>query len=158
MKPKAHPLAPTLVLVITNDSAVFLRSGIASAFEMFGGRMEEVKRLVARLDLAKKADGTKLCEVSFGVVSSRFGYVPADYTVAPYPAEEVMKDAEGYRRVQAEKDYLSSICYTSKMFDRIILCVPKDMARMIMEAGALPDGRVIAVTSPELRRECEERG
>jgi len=28
---------------------------------------------------------------------------------------------------------------------------------MIMDANVLPDGRVIAVTSPELKAECEKR-
>ncbi len=118
MLPKAFPKAPTLVLVITNDSTVFLRDGIASAFEMFGGRAQEVKKTAAQLDTAKKKDGSKLCEVSFGMVTSRFGYVPADYTVMPYPAATVMAKKEDYERVQEEKDYLGKINYTSKIFPR----------------------------------------
>lgn len=157
MLPKAYPKAPTMVLVITNDSAVMLKNGICSAFELFGGRAQEVKNLVARLDLAKKDDGSKLCEVSFGIVSSRFGYVPADYTVMKYPAEEVMDSPEDYERVQEQKDYLGKINYTSKMFDRIVVCVPKHMMEMIMEKNVLPNGKVIAVTSPELKDECAAR-
>lgn len=157
MIPKAYPKAPTLVLVITNDSAVFLKDGIGSAWEMFGGRATEVKKLVAKLDTAARDDGSKLCQVSFGIISSRFGYVPADYTIMAYPPEEVMDSEEDYKRVQEAKDYIGKIRYTSKMFDRIVVCVPKGIMRMIMDADALPDGRVIAITSPELKDECQKR-
>ncbi|MCQ2070834.1 MAG: hypothetical protein MJZ68_06865 [archaeon] len=157
MMAKAYPAAPTLVLVITNDSTVFLKDGICSAFEMFGGRCTEVKNLVARLDTAAKMDGKKLCEVSFGIISSHFGYVPADYTVMKYPVEEVMDSPEDYEKVQAEKDYIGRIEYTSKLFDRIVVCLPRHMMEMVMEADALPKGRVIAVTSPALKEECEKR-
>ncbi|MCQ2085498.1 MAG: hypothetical protein MJZ21_05055 [archaeon] len=159
MMAKAYPTAPTLVLVITNDSTVFLKNGIASAFEMFGGRCQEVKNLVARLDLAHKTGepDKKLCQVSFGIISSRFGYVPADYTVMPYPKEEVMDSPEDYEAVQEKKNYLGMIDYTCKLFDRIVVCVPKHMMKMIMDANVLPTGRVIAVTSPDFKEECEKR-
>ncbi|AGI48101.1 hypothetical protein TALC_01112 [Thermoplasmatales archaeon BRNA1] len=161
MLDKHYPGAPTLVCVLTNDSTVFLKNGIASAFEMFGGRCQEVKHLVAKLDLAVKESGEKkgekLCEVSFGIISSRFGFVPADYTVMNYPPEEVMSTPEDYERVQKEKDYLGKILYTCTMFDRIIVCVPKHMMEMIIDADVLPKGRVIAVTSKDLKQVCEER-
>ena len=157
MQPKAFPKAPTLVLVITNDSAVFLKNGVASAYEMFGGRVQEVKRLVARLDLAKKKDSSKLCEVSFGMVTSRFGYVPANYTVMAYPNEEVMATPEDYERVQEQKDYLGVISYTSKLFDRIVVCVPAAMFALMLDHDTLPQGRVIAVTSPLFKDGCTER-
>ncbi len=159
MMAKAYPAAPTLVCVITNDSTVFLKTGAVSAFEMFGGRVTEVKKLVARLDTASMTNDTtkKLCEVSFAIISSRFGYVPADYTIMPYPVEEVMDSPEDYEAVQAKKNYLGMMDYTCKLFDRIVVCVPKHMMKMIMDAGVLPNGRVIAVTSPELKEECEKR-
>lgn len=159
MMAKAYPTAPTLVLVITNDSTVFLKPGIASAFEMFGGRCQEVKKLVARLDTASKTDDVtkKLCQVSFGIISSRYGYVPADYTVMPYPKEEVMDSPEDYEAVQEKKNYLGMIDYTCKLFDRIVVCVPKHMMKMIIDANILPNGRVIAVTSPDFKEECEKR-
>lgn len=159
MMAKAYPAAPTLVLVITNDSAVFLKNGICSAFEMFGGRCQEVKKLVARLDTASFTDNPekKLCQVSFGIVSGRYGYVPADYTVMPYPKEEVMDSPEDYEAVQEKKNYLGMIDYTCKLFDRIVVCVPKHMFKMILDANVLPPGRVIAVTSPDFKEECEKR-
>ena len=85
MMAKPYPDAPTWVLVITNDSAVFLKTGVASAFEMFGGRCTEVKKLVARLDTASRTHDVKkkLCEVSFGIITSKYGYSPADDTVMP---------------------------------------------------------------------------
>lgn len=159
MMAKAYPEAPTLVLVITNDSAVFLKKGVSSAFEMFGGRCQEVKNLVARLDTASRTDdpSKKLCQVSFGIITSKYGYIPADYTVMAYPAEEVMDSPEDYEEVQKRKNFLGTIDYTCKLFDRIVVCVPKHVMKMIMDYGALPDGRVIAVTSPDLREECEKR-
>lgn len=157
MQSKAFPKAPTLVLVITNDSTVFLKDGIASAFEMFGGRAQEVKHLVARLDLAQKKDGSKLCEVSFGMVTSRFGYVPANYTVMPYPKEAVMATPEDYERVQEQKDYLGVISYTSKLFDRIVVCVPSAMFALMLDHDTLPRGKVIAVTNPLFKDACAER-
>jgi len=159
MMAKPYPNAPTLVLVITNDSTVFLKKGVSSAFDMFGGRCTEVKKLVARLDTASKTEDTtkKLCEVSFGIITSKYGYIPADYTVMPYPAEEVMDSPEDYEAVQRKKDFLGKIDYTSKLFDRIIVCVPKHVMKMILDANALPNGRVIAVTSPDFKEECEKR-
>ncbi|MDO5862483.1 MAG: hypothetical protein Q4Q58_06815, partial [Thermoplasmata archaeon] len=56
------------ILIVTNDSTVFLtKNRITSVFEMFGGRVTEVKNLVKRLDTAVDAKGRKLCDVSFGV-------------------------------------------------------------------------------------------
>lgn len=144
-----------MILVVTNDSTVFLKDGIASAFDMFGGRMTEVKNLVATLDTAEK-DGEKLYEVSFGVISSHFGFVPGNYVVAPY--NKVMSCKEDYELVQERKDYLGQLDYVSKPFDKVIVCVPKDMFGMILDQGILEDGKVIAVTNPVFKERCEARG
>ena len=157
MKDKLFPGGPTIVLVITNDSAVFLKDGICSAFELFGGRCQEVKNLVRDLDLAKKEDGEPLCTVSFGIISSRFGFIPADYTVEKYPPETVMSKPEDYEDLQRRKDFLGRIYNTTSTFDRIILCVPRHMMEMILDADILPEGRVIAVTSPALRERVEAK-
>jgi hypothetical protein len=143
------------VLVVTNDSAVFLKEGIGSAFEMFGGRMTEVKHLVARLDTAE-IDGRKMCDASFGVISSRFGFVPGNYTIMKY--DGVMSCKEDYERVQREKDYLGRLNAVAGVFDLIVVCVPKDMMSMIIDGNVLPHGKVAAVTSPELEAKCTERG
>lgn len=155
---KKFPGAPTLVLVITNDSTVFLKDGICSAFELFGGRCQEVKNLVRDLDLAKKEDGNPLCSVSFGIVTSHYGFIPADYVVMKYPPEEVMSKPEDYERVQNEKDFLGKIGYTDSSFDRIVVCVPRHMMEMMMDANVLPEGKVITVTSPALRERVESKG
>lgn len=153
--PKAVKADKKLILVITNDSAVFLKTGIASAFDMFGGRATEVKNLVARLDTAEK-DGKKMCEVSYGVISSHFGFVPGNYTVAPYG--HVMSCKEDYQAVQAKKDYLGQLSYISKPFDKVIVCVPKDMFAMMLADNTFQDGKVIAVTNPAFEEECKRRG
>ncbi len=157
MKDKLFPKAPTLVLVITNDSTVFLKDGICSAFELYGGRCQEVKNLVRDLDLAKKDDGEPLCTVSFGIITSHYGFIPADYTVMKYPPEEVVSTPEMYEDLQKRKDFLGKIFNTTSTFDRIILCLPRHMVEMILDADILPDGRVIAVTSPALKERVEAK-
>jgi hypothetical protein len=143
------------VLVITNDSTVFLKKGLASAFEMFGGRMTEVKHLVARLDTAEN-NGTKMCDVSFGVISSRFGFVPGNYVITNY--DNIMSTREDYERVQEEKDYLGQLELITEYFDLVIVCVPKDMFALMLEHGTLPREKVIAVTNPVFEKECAKRG
>ncbi|MDR1690260.1 MAG: hypothetical protein LBR42_00260 [Candidatus Methanoplasma sp.] len=142
------------VLVITNDSTVFLKKGLATAFEMFGGRAEEVKKLVARLDTAEK-DGRKMCDVSYGVISSRFGFVPGNYVITNY--DGVMAGKEDYERVQKEKDYLGHLKRASMYFDRIVVCVPKEMFEMMLADETFQHGKVMAVTSLDFEQDCIER-
>jgi len=142
------------VLIITNDSTVFLKKGLATAFEMFGGRTEEIKKLVARLDTAEK-DGRKLCDVSYGVISSRFGFVPGNFVIANY--DDVMSKKEDYERVQEEKDYLGQLNQISMYFDRIIVCVPNAMFEMMINDDTFRHGKVIAVTCPAYEEECIKR-
>ncbi|MDR3075163.1 MAG: hypothetical protein LBU30_03885 [Candidatus Methanoplasma sp.] len=142
------------VLVITNDSSVFLKKGLATAFEMFGGRIEEIKKLVARLDVAEK-DGRKMFDVSYGVISTRFGFVPGNYVITNY--ENVMSKKEDYEAVQKEKDYLGQLNTLSVFFDRIVICVPKDMFAMMLENETFQQGKVIAVTNPVFEEECLKR-
>ena len=143
------------VLVVTNDSAVFLKKGLATAFEMFGGRTTEVKKLVARLDTAEK-DGRKMCDVSFGVISTRFGFVPGNYIITNYSG--VMSVKEDYERVQKEKDYLGQLNQISIYFDRIIVCVPSAMFGMMLNDDTFQHGKVIAVTCRAFEEECTKRG
>ena len=143
------------VLIITNDSTVFLKKGLATAFEMFGGRTTEIKRLVARLDTAEK-NGRKMCDVSYGVISTRFGFVPGNYIITNY--ETVMSKKADYINVQKEKDYLGQLKRISMYFDRIIVCVPNEMFAMMLEDGTFQHGKVIAVTCPTFAEECAKRG
>ncbi|MCL2333217.1 MAG: hypothetical protein FWC52_00270 [Candidatus Methanoplasma sp.] len=143
------------VVVVTNDSTVFLHKGLASAFEMFGGRVTEIKNFVARLDTATKGD-RKLCDVSFGVISTRFGFVPGNYVISKY--DHVMDKKEDYIRVQEEKDYLGQLRQMTMYFDRIIVCVPNAMFEMMLKDNTFQHGKVIAVTCPAFKEECEKRG
>ena len=145
------------ILIVTNDSTVFLKpNGIDSAFCMFGGRMTEVKNLVARLDTAVKEDGGKLCDVSFGVITTKYGFVPGNYVIGAY--DNVMSDRAGYEAAQAEKQYIEQTSYLCKPFDKVIFCIPKDMFAMFLEADYIDNGKLIAVTSPDFKDECEKRG
>jgi len=143
------------ILIITNDSTVFLKRGLASAFEMFGGRTEEIKKLVATLDTAEK-NGRKMCDVSYGVISTRFGFIPGNYVITNY--DNVMSKKEDYIRVQNEKDYLGQLNHVSIYFDRIIVCVPNDMFAMMLENETFQNGKVIAVTGKAFEGECSKRG
>jgi len=139
------------VLVVTNDSTVFLKKGLASAFEMFGGHAEEIKKLYTRLDTAQKG-GRKMCDVSYGIITTRFGYVPGNYVITSY--DNVMSSKKDYERVQEEKNFLAELNKASAYHDRVILCVPKDMFAMILDDCTIRKGKVIAVTSPQFEEEC----
>ncbi len=135
------------VLVITNDSTVFTTKRWVSAEEMFGGRLTEVKNLVHSL--------TEVSNVSFGIISGKYGFIPANYVVMPY--DNVPECKEDYEELQERTDYAEKIRYVCQnFFDRIIVCVPKDMFAIIK--GSLPDGKVIAVTNACYEAECAERG
>ena len=134
------------ILVISNDSTVFLKNGFVSAFEMYGGRLTEVKKLVARLD--------EVCDVSFAIISGEFGFIPANYVVRKY--DRVPSCKEEYEELQQRKDFVGQTGFICKAFDRIIICVPKDMFAMLMPA--LPKDRVIAVTNECFREDCERNG
>ncbi len=135
------------VLVITNDSTVFLTDAWVSAFEMFGGRVTEVEKLVCDIE--------EICYVSFGIITGRFGFIPADYVITPYT--EVPTCKEDYEELQERTDYAGKIKqFTASAFDKIVVCVPKDMFAIIKDS--LPDGRVIAITSEIYKEECARRG
>ncbi len=145
------------ILIVTNDSTVFLQKGrIATPFEMFGGRVTEVKNLVKRLDTAVDDDGKKLVDVSFGVITTKFGFVPANYQITDY--EEVMSDKAGYEKADAEKGFIEQTSFLTRPFDKVIMCVPNDMFAMFLEKGEIPNGRLIAVTGAKFKDECEKRG
>ena len=145
------------VLVVTNDSTVFLvKNRIASAFEMFGGRATEVKNLVERLDTAKDEKGRKVCDVSYGVITTRYGFVPGNYQIMSY--ENVMSDKAGYLAADEERHFVEQVSFLMKPFDKVVMCVPNDMFQMFLDRGEMPDGALIAVTAPRFREECEAHG
>ncbi len=144
------------VLVVTNDSTVFLtQNRIDTAFNMFGGRATEVKNLVKRLDTAVKEDGSKLCDVSFGVITTKYGFVPGNYQIMAY--SEVMSSRDDYIKADARKDFITQTSFITRPFDKVIMCVPKAMFEMFLEADQIAPGKLIAVTSPDFKEECEKR-
>lgn len=144
------------ILVVTNDSTVMLGKGLCSARDMFGGRVTEVKNLVDRLDALTDDSGRKLVDVSFGVISTKYGFVPGNYQIMPYT--DVMSDRVGYEEAEERKGYVEQTSFLTRPFDRTVMCVPNDMFRMFLEKGGIGDGRLIAVTSPAFKEECERRG
>lgn len=144
------------ILIITNDSTVFKdKRRLLSAWEMFEGRVTEVKNLVARLDTAVDGKGEKLCDVSFGIISTKYGFVPGNYMVTGY--DDVMCDAAGYQECQDRKQYIEQISYLTQPFDLVVFCIPKDMFRMFLDADQIRDGIVVAVTSPEFKDRVEAK-
>lgn len=133
------------VLVVTNDSTVFLTEEWVSAFEMFGGRMTEVKNLVNDL--------SEICHVSMAVISGKYGFIPANFVVMKY--DEVPDSKEDYEKLQKERDYASEVAKYSALYDKTVICVPKDMFSLIKDK--LPDGKIIAVTNPMFKEECQKR-
>ena len=156
IKFKTETVMHKRILIVTNDSTVFnVKKKLASAFEMFGGRVTEVKKLVARLDTATKEDGSKLCDVSYGVITTKYGFVPGNYTISDY--EDVMSDRAGYEDCEKRKQFIEQVGYLSQPFDMVIMCVPKDMFAMFLEADVIRDGVVVAITSPEFKEACEKK-
>lgn len=147
MQPVAEPPRKVpRVLVITNDSTVFLKQGFVSASDMFGGRAAEVKGLVEKL--------SGVCDASLAFISGKFGFVPSNYVVMQYA--NVPSCREDYEELQRRKDFVGHAGYIARAFDRTVLCVPKDMFAMMMDA--MPPGKVIAVTSRSFKAECRKRG
>ena len=133
--PKVQPVAfqkkegDRYVLVITNDSTVFTTTRWVSAFD--------------------------ISHVSFGIISGKYGFVPSNYVVMPY--DNVPECKEDYEELQERTDYAEKIRYVCQnFFDRIVVCVPKDMFAIIKDS--LPNGKVIAVTNPCYEEECTSRG
>ena len=145
------------ILIVTNDSTVFLvKNRLATAFDIFGGRVTEVKNLVKRLDTATFPGGAKLVDVSFGVITTKYGFVPGNYQIVDYP--DVMSDKVGYEAAEEAKGFIEQTSFLTKPFDKVVMCVPNDMFQMFLDRGDIADGKLIAVTSPRFREECERRG
>ena len=143
------------ILIVTNDSTVFRSKGIDSAFNMFGGRATEGKNLVSRLDTAVDENGKKLCDVSYGVITTRYGFVPGNYVIDSYP--RVMSNREEYEFVNEAKNFVEQVSYLSRPFDKTIFCIPKDMFAMFLEADQIWNDKLIAVTSPALKERVEAK-
>lgn len=145
------------ILIVTNDSTVFLvKNRLSTPYEMFGGRVTEVKNLVKRLDTAVDDKGRKLVDVSFGVITTRFGFVPGNYQIMDYP--DVMSDKKGYQEAEEQKQFVEQTSFLTRPFDKTILCVPNDMFQMFLDYDGIANGKLIAVTSPRFKDECEKRG
>lgn len=134
------------VLVISNDSTVFLSDKYVSAFEMFGGRLTEVKKLVERLN--------DVCEISFAIITGRYGFIPANFVIEKYDNVPSCKDE--YEELQERKDFVGTARQITPIFDRVIVCVPKDMFAMLIPA--LPKDKVIAVTNEIYKDDCKKYG
>ena len=144
MRPDTVEGTKKKILVITNDSTVFLSDGFVSAYDMFGGRLTEVRNLYDRIAENNIA--------SFGVISGKYGFIPSNYVVMKY--DNVPSCKEDYEKLQKEKDFVGQIEYLSRPFDKVVLCVPKDMFEMLIPA--FPKGKLIAVTNRKFKSVCKQ--
>ena len=71
---------------------------------------------------------------------------------SPYAAQ---KAAEKVAEVAKEKDFVGMIEFLAKPFDKVVLCVPKDMFEMLIPS--FPDGKLIAVTNKQFKKLCKEK-
>ncbi|MFA6799474.1 MAG: hypothetical protein WCR37_00500 [Candidatus Methanomethylophilaceae archaeon] len=143
------------VLIVTNDSEVFLSKKLEAAGDIFGGRVTEVREFFKSLDAEFGKEGSGKCSVSFGIISTLFGFVPSTYAISCYTY--AMSNKEQYEAAQARKDYAGVLEYVSRGFDMVVVCVPKEMFRILLNKNALHDGKVVAVTSKEFEPICKER-
>jgi len=144
------------ILIVTNDSKVFKdKNRLLSAFDMFEGRAAEVKNLVARLDTATTETGSKLCDVSYGVITARYGFVPGNYMITGY--DETMDTAEEFKAADDRKQFVEQVSYLTRPFDKVVFCMPKEMFRLFAEADLIDDGKLIAVTNPEFEELCQKK-
>ena len=97
-----------------------------------------------------------LVDVSFGVITTRFGFVPGNYQIMDYP--EVMSDRKGYQEAEEQRQFVEQTSFLTRPFDKTILCVPNDMFQMFLDYDGIANGKLIAVTSPRFKDECEKRG
>lgn len=146
MRPDTVEGTEKKVLVITNDSTVFLSDGFVSAYDMYGGRFTEVKNLYDRI--------AAITLTNFGVITGKFGFIPSNNVVMKY--DFVPSCKEDYVKLQEEKDFVGMIGFLTKPFDKVVICVPKDMFEML--TPVLQDDKIIAVTNPKFKGVCKEHG
>lgn len=152
----APPTGKKNILIVTNDSEVTTSNRLESAGELYGGRVTEVRNFVNALMEEFGEEGEDTMTVSFGLITTFYGFVPSNYCVSKY--KYAMSNKEEYQRTQNERDYAGKLEYVSRGFDKVVLCVPKEMFRILAENDALHDGKIIAVTSKEFKGLCGEKG
>lgn len=150
----APPSGKKSLLIVTNDSEVFLSKKLESAGDLFGGRVTEIKNFVKSMEDEFGKEGNNTWTISFGIISTLFGFVPSTYCIAHY--SYAMNNKEQYQAVQDKKDYAGTLEYVSRGYDKVLVCVPKEMFRIMVDNFAFHKGKVIAVTSKEFEDVCKE--
>lgn len=155
MEPKPAPKSgKKSLLIVTNDSEVFLSKKLEAAGDLFGGRVTEIKDFVKSMEAEFDKEGSNTWTISFGIISTLFGFVPSTYCIAQY--SYAMSNKEQYQAVQDRKDYAGTLEYVSRGYDKVLVCVPKEMFRIMADNYAFHKGKIIAVTSKEFEGLCKE--
>ncbi len=159
-KPKIVPIAAPRtgkknILIVTNDSEVTISNKLEAAGDLFGGRVTEIREFVKSLEEEFGEEGSNTMNISFGLITTFFGFVPSNYSIYRY--KYAMSNKEEYLLTQKERDYAGRLEYVSRGFDKVIICVPKEMFRILVDNDALHNGKIIAVTSKDFKGLCEER-
>jgi hypothetical protein len=155
MKPMPAPKSDKKkLLIVTNDSEAFLSKKLEAAGDLFGGRVTEIKDFVKSMESEFGKEGNDTWVVSFGIISTLFGFVPSTYCITQY--SYAMNNKEQYQAVQDRKDYAGTLEYVSRGYDKVLVCVPKEMFRIMVDNFAFHKGKIIAVTSKEFEGVCKE--
>ena len=133
------------VLVITNDSTVF-RYEEASAEEMFGGRVTEVRNLKNRL--------SEKCNTLFSIISGKYGLIPGNEKIVKY--SYVPDSLSEYSETEKRTGFAKAVSDATKDFDVTLIFIPKEMFRMIIKEQL--HGTVIAATSLEFKEQFQRNG
>ena len=116
----------------------------------------EIRDFVKSIEKEFGNEGSNTVDVSFGLITTYFGFVPSTYCITRYAY--AMSDKDQYQLTQDKRDYAGTLEFVSRGYDRVLICVPKEMFRILVDNNALHDGKIIAVTTKEFKGLCEERG
>lgn len=121
--------------VVSNDSTVFLRDQ-GDVSEIFGGRYTEIRNFCNRASV--------MYEVKISVISGKYGLITSPHCICKY--KKITDSKEDYIRLEKKFCYSRKIWEESESSDVLILFVPKDMTKIILQQ-CNSNCKVITVTN-----------
>ena len=123
------------VHIVSNDSTVFLKDQ-GDVSEIFGGRYTEVRNFCKRASLRY--------EIKISIITGEYGLLTSPHRISRY--EKITDSKEEYVKLERKFCYSKKIFEESKSVDVLILFVPKDMTKIILQQGN-NDCKLITVTN-----------
>ncbi len=123
------------VHIVSNDSTVFLKDQ-GDISEIFGGRYTEVRNFCKRASLRY--------EIKSSIITGEYGLLTSPHCISRY--EKITDSKEEYVKLERKFCYSKKIFEESKSIDVLILFVPKDMTKIILQQGN-NDCKLITVTN-----------